>query len=170
MLKYIIISWILIQLGIFTILFYFYTHSILFKHISTSYYITFPLARTSASLINLSLSLCLISIIRLPLLFTFIPFKLKYLHFCFCISLSFWSFIHIISHYITFIKFKTFLFSHPIHITGIFLISLLIIISLLSLPYIRKTFYQSFLYSHYTFIFLFAITLIIHGNFCILKG
>lgn len=170
MLKKIIITWTLIQLGLIIGLYYYYNSLKEYRCTCLKYKTTFPLAKASASLINLSSALSLISIVRLPKLFVYIPFKLKYLHVYFSISLFMWSIIHSVSHYVKFIQFKYPLFTSGIGITGNTLLLLLCSVSLLSLPYVRRLRYQVFLYFHYIFLVIYSIILLIHGNFCFIKN
>lgn len=170
MLRKIIVICTLIQLGLIIGLYYYYNTLKEYRCTCLKYKTTFPLAKASAALINLSSALSLISIIRLPKLFIYIPFKLKYLHLYFSISLFIWSIVHSISHYIKFIQFKYPLFTSGIGITGNMLLLSLISVSLLSLPIVRRMKYQTFLYFHYAFLVIYSIVLLIHGNFCFIKN
>lgn len=164
------ILWISIQISIIVGLYYYYNNLKEYRCTCKKYKIPFPLAKASAGLINLFNSLTLISIVRFPKLFFYIPFKIKYLHIYCSISLFIWSVVHSISHYTTFIKFKYPLFTSGIGITGHILLLLLITISISSLPYFRKFLYQTFLYFHYTCFIVYIIILFIHGNFCFIKN
>lgn len=170
MLKRIIVICTIIQLSLIIGLYYYYNNLKEYRCTCKKYKTTFPLAKASAILINLTSALSLISIVRLPKLFMYIPFKLKYLHLYFAISLFTWSLVHSISHYIKFIQFKYPLYTSGIGITGNTLLLLLISVSLVSLPYIRRLRYQVFLYFHYVFLVIYSIVLFIHGNFCFIKN
>lgn len=170
MLKKIVVIWIIIQLILIIGLYYYYNTLKEYRCTCKKYKTTFPLAKASAALINLSSALALISIVRFPKLFVYIPFKLKYLHICFSISLFIWSIVHSISHYIKFMQFKYPLFTSGIGITGNLLLLSLLSVSLLSIPYVRRLRYQIFLYFHYVFLCVYSIILLIHGNLCFIKN
>jgi hypothetical protein len=170
MLKKFIVICTIIQLSLIIGLYYYYNTLKEYRCTCLKYKTTFPLAKASAALINLSSALSLISIVRLPKLFVYIPFKLKYLHIYFSVSLFIWSIIHSISHYVKFIQFKYPLFTSGIGITGNLLLLLLLLVSGLSLPIVRRLKYQTFLYFHYVFLVIYSIILLLHGNFCFIKN
>ena len=134
------------------------------------YQVPFLLARTSATLINMCLALSLLTIIRLPKRWIYIPFRMKYLHMYFSIWTCIWGIIHSIAHYKTFIIFNYQLFLSGVGATGHLLLLLLLVVCILSLSYFRRKFYQYFLYVHYVFLVLFTVVLLIHGNLCFLRN
>lgn len=158
------------QMIIFAGIYYYFSSTKEFRCTCKKYQVPFPLAKASATLINLSLSLTLLSIVRFPKKFLYIPFQLKHLHLFFSVWLFIWSIIHSVSHYITFIKFSYSLTTTFIGMTGNTLLMLLVIMSISSAPYVRKFIYQYFLYMHYVLLVLFTIVLNIHGNLCFLKN
>ena len=170
MLSYILLILTICQGIIFAVVYNYYNTRPLFVCTCKKYDIPFPLAKTTATLINFNLALCLLSIIRLPKRWIFIPFKLKYLHIYFSIWLTIWSIIHSISHYKTFLRFRYSLFTSGVGLTGHVLLLLLLSVFIISLPYFRKVMYQCFLYYHYVFLVLFTSVLLVHGNLCFLKN
>lgn len=160
----------IIQGIIFAVVYNYYNTSPLYKCTCKKYEIPFPLSRSSATLINFCLAFSLLSIIRLPKRWFFIPFKLKYLHIYFAISLTIWSIVHTVAHYKTFLRFRYSLFESTVGLTGHILLLLLLSVFVMSLPYIRKIMYQCFLYYHYIFLVLFTGVLLVHGNLCFLRN
>lgn len=168
---YIIFSILSILQGIiFAIVYNYYNTASQYRCTCKKYEIPFPLSKTSATLINFSLAFCLLSIVRLPKRWVYIPFKLKHLHVFFSIWLCIWSVIHSVSHYRTFTRFNYPLFTSGIGITGNLLLLLLLSMCITSLPYFRKIMYQVFLYFHYVVLFLFIGITIAHGNLCFLRN
>lgn len=168
---YIILTILTIIQGIiFAVVYNYYNTSPLYRCTCKKYEIPFPLSRTSAALINFSLVFSLLSIVRLPKRWFFIPFKLISLHIYFAICLIIWSIVHTVSHYRTFLKFRYSLFTSGVGLTGHILLILLLSVFVMSLPYIRRTMYQCFLYFHYIFLVLFTGVLLVHGNLCFLKN
>jgi hypothetical protein len=170
LLTLIVIILTLYQFIIFIIVYNYYNTTSQFRCTCKKYNLSFPLSKTSATLINLCLTFSLLTIIRLPKRYIYIPFRIKYLHIYFSVWICIWSIVHSISHYNTFIKFKYPLFLSGIGSTGNILLLLLLSVCIISLPYFRKRIYQYFLYFHYVFLILFTIVIIIHGNLCFLKN
>lgn len=155
---------------IFAVVYNYYNTTPQFKCTCKKYQIPFPLSRASGTLINICLAFSLLTIVRLPKRWIYIPFRIKYLHIFFSVWLCIWSIIHSIAHYNTFLKFKYPLFLSGVGSTGHILLILLLSVCILSLPYFRRRFYQYFLYVHYVFLVLFTIVLIVHGNLCFLRN
>jgi hypothetical protein len=170
LLTLIVIILTLCQGIIFAVVYNYYNTTSQFRCTCKKYQVSFPLSKTSATLINLCLAFSLLTIIRLPKRWIYIPFRIKYLHIYFSVWMCIWSIVHSISHYNTFIKFKYPLFLSGIGSTGHILLVLLLSVCIISLPYFRKRVYQYFLYFHYVFLVLFTIVLLIHGNLCFLKN
>ena len=155
---------------IFAVVYNYYNTASQFRCTCKKYQVPFPLSKTSAVLINLCLAFSLLTIIRLPKRWIYIPFRIKYLHIYFSVWMFIWSIVHSVSHYNTFIKFKYPLFLSGVGSTGHILLLLLLTVFISSLPYFRKRVYQYFLYFHYIFLILFTTILLIHGNLCFLKN
>jgi hypothetical protein len=170
LLTFIVIILSLCQCIIFAIVYNYYNTTSQFRCTCKKYQVPFPLSKTSATMINLCLTFSLLTIIRLPKRWVYIPFRMKYLHIYFAVWMCIWSIVHSVSHYHTFIKFKYPLFLSGVGSTGHILLLLLLTVFISSLPYFRKRVYQYFLYFHYVFLVLFTIILLIHGNLCFLKN
>jgi len=170
MIQSIIIIWCIIQLCLIVGLYYYYSNLVEYRCVCEKYNVTFPLAKASAFLINISSFLSLMSIVRLPKLYVYIPFKLKYMHICFSVSLCVWSIVHVVCHYIKFIRFEYGLFTSSIGISGNILVLLLVMVIILSASRIRKLYYQVFLYFHYVFMVSYSVVLFVHGNLCFIKN
>lgn len=160
----------LLQGIIFAIVYNHYNTTPQFRCTCKKYQVPFPLSRTSATLINICLAFSLLTIVRLPKKWIYIPFRIKYVHMYFSIWMCIWGVIHSVSHYKTFLKFKYPLFLSGVGFTGHLLLLLIVSVCIISLPYFRRKFYQFFLYFHYVFLVLFSAVLLVHGNLCFLKN
>lgn len=167
MFKYVLVS--VLQIPIVIGLYIYYNNLKEYRCICKRFQRTFPLAKAAAWLINICTCLLLISMVRFPKRYFYIPFKLKSIHILCSVSLCIWAIIHSVSHYIHFVKINNSLLT-MINITGVMLLFLLSSMSLISLPYMRKLKYNMFLYSHYVLFMIYIVLLLIHGNLCFIKN
>lgn len=164
--KYILLSFL--QLVIFAFLWYYYFTHPLFKCPCKKYNHGFPIAKSSAILININILFILISISKIYKKFIYInDIILKSLHVYIAISIIFWSLLHSISHYINFVNNKmSNLLLSGVGITGNLLIIFISVIILSS--YIKSN--KSYFYIiHNISTILFIITICFHGTFCTIK-
>ncbi len=157
-----------LQLTIFGCLWYYYfTHS-LFKCPCKKYNHGFPIAKSSAILININILLILISVCKIYRKLIYIKEELiTAFHRYLGLSLVFWSFVHSIAHYVNFNtnKMEKLLITSGAGLTGnlIMLFIFLIIISV----FIKNKSY--FYILHNIFSILCIIILCFHGTFCTIK-
>jgi hypothetical protein len=162
-----------LQFAIFTGLWYYYWLHPMFKCPCLKYQQSFPIAKSSAMLININLFLLLMSRIKLWRKFMYISYcNIENLHKYFVGSFISWSFIHSISHYINFIKVNNFvqLFDWGVGLTGNLIAILLILLVIFSLfKNIKENNYSVYIFLHYFITFCILILSIIHGTFCTIK-
>ena len=162
-----------LQFAIFTGLWYYYWLHPMFKCPCLKYQQSFPIAKSSAMLININLFLLLMSRIKLWNKITYIShYIIENTHKYFVTGFITWSLIHSISHYINFIKVNNFvqLFDWGVGLTGNLIIILLILLVAFSLfKNIKQRNYSVYIFLHYFITFCILTLSIIHGTFCTIK-
>ena len=168
-----LISVTFLQFAIFIGLWYYYWLHPMFKCPCLKYQQSFPIAKSSAMLININLFLLLMSRIKLWKRYIYVSyFIIENLHRYFVTSFITWSLIHSVSHYINFIKVNNFvqLFDWGVGLTGNLIIILLILLVAFSLfKNIKETNYSVYIFLHYLITFCILTLSIIHGTFCTIK-
>lgn len=162
----------LIQIPIFYAFWYYYSTHKDFKCSCKKFKETFPLAKASASLINLNLSLLIISIIKFYRKYVFLPIRFISFHYITILYIYGWSIIHTIAHYFNFQKLKIHSYSYfswGVGFTGHFLLVIMMCFPLFSLPIIRKLYFHKFIISHNIFFIIFVSFIYIHQTFCFIK-
>lgn len=157
-----------LQITIFSSLWYYYFIDSLFKCPCKKYYQGFPIAKSSAILININMCMMLISLSKTYKKFIYIRNNtLKKIHIYLGSSIVFWSSIHSISHYINFIKnnMSKLLITSGSGLTGNFLILFLILIIFSSRIVNSSIFYVI----HNISTIILIVFLCIHGSFCTIK-
>ena len=156
-----------LQFSIFGILWYYYFKNPLFKCPCKKYYQGFPIAKSSATLININILTILISLSKTYKKFIYIRNNtLKKIHIYFGLSIVFWSIVHSISHYINFIKHMSILLINSgSWLTGNILIFFLIIIVISTRINNSSIFYII----HNISTIILMIIICIHGSFCTIK-
>lgn len=157
-----------LQITIFSSLWYYYFIDSLFKCPCKKYYQGFPIAKSSAILININMCMMLISLSKTYKKFIYIRNNtLKKIHIYLGSSIVFWSSIHSISHYINFIKnnMSKLLITSGSGLTGNFLILFLILIIFSSHIVNSSIFYVI----HNISTIILIVFLCIHGSFCTIK-
>lgn len=166
--NYIFILSSFLQITIFSGLWIYYLKNPLFKCPCKKYQQGFPIAKSSAYLININIFIMLtsISISKIVKRFIYIPNHIiTKIHLYIGFSLFFWSFIHIVAHYINFINNNINLMSGA-GLTGNILFLCLVFI-FISTKFQLNISYFYILHNISTIIFL--IITIFHGSFCTIK-
>lgn len=162
-----------LQFAIFIGLWYYYWLHPMFKCPCLKYQQSFPIAKSSAMLININLFLLIMSRIRLWQRFMYVSYiVIENLHRYFVISFIIWSSIHSVSHYINFIKVNNFvqLFDWGVGLTGNLILILLILLVTFSLfKTVKENNYSIYISLHYIITFCILVLSIIHGTFCTIK-
>ncbi len=162
-----------LQFAIFTGLWYYYWLHPMFKCPCLKYQQSFPIAKSSAMLININLFLLLMSRIKLWKRYIYLSyFIIENIHKYFVASFVIWSLIHSISHYINFIKVNNFvqLFDWGVGLTGNLIIILIILLVIFSFfRSIKEKNYSIYIFLHYFITFCILTLSVIHGTFCTIK-
>jgi hypothetical protein len=161
----------IVQLAIFTGLWYYYWSHPTFKCPCLKYQQSFPVAKASAMLININLFMMLMSYIQLWRRFIYISqYTVSFLHKYFVIGFSSWSVVHVVAHYINFLKTNTVneLFSWGVGLSGN-IMALFIMILVLVSSFKKSLNYSVYLVIHYSIVFVLISLIIIHGTFCTIK-
>lgn len=131
----------------------------------------FPIAKASAMLININLFFILMTSIKLWRRFIYISyFTLQSLHSYLAISFVSWSLIHLVAHYINFIKVNNLveLLDWGVGLTGNLIIILIILLIITSLSRkVQEINYSLYISLHYIIIIGIITLTIIHGTFYI---
>lgn len=162
-----------LQFAIFTGLWYYYWLNPMFKCPCLKFQETFPIAKSSAMLININLFLLLMSRIKLWLRFVYVSkYIVETLHKYFVIGFIFWSLVHSVAHYINFIKIRNFsqFLDWGVGLTGNILIILITLLTIFSLfKSVKENYYSLYISLHYIITFCILTVSIIHGTFCTIK-
>lgn len=160
----------ILELFLFSGIFYYFYTSPLFTCSCKKFFISFPLAKTTGWLININLFLLLLFQSKFLKKKFFISFSLKFLHYSILIYLYSWTLIHVICHYINFYKLNKYnVFSWGVGFTGHILVFCFLLLLFLSCPYFRRNKYHVFITMHYFLLFCVVIFSSIHGTFCFFK-
>lgn len=163
----------LIQIAIFSGLWFYYGSHSTFKCPCLKYQQSFPVAKASAMLININLFFTIMSYIKLWRRFIYISsFILNSLHNYFIISFISWTFIHVIAHYVNFIKVSDIvdIFTSGTGLTGnIMIICIITLISFSWLTNLKQTRYSLYITVHHLTVFILLALSIVHGTFCTIK-
>jgi len=157
-----------LELIIFGSLWYYYFINPLFKCPCKKYFQGFPIAKASATLININIFMMLISLSKTYKKFIYIKRNtLKNLHIYFGSAIIFWSIVHSISHYINFIKsnMPKLLITSGSGLTGNFLILFFILLLISTRVQNSSIFYII----HNISTIILIVLLCIHGSFCTIK-
>ena len=169
------LSCIIFALGVQTLIFigywYYFSQHPQYKCACKKFQITFPLAKTSASLINANIAFLIIGTIQFYRKYIFVPFSFKFLHYIFVTFIYIWSITHIVSHYINLSKYYNFnlYFSWGVGFTGHFLTLVLIAFFIFSMPVFRQHFFHKFIVIHNVLFAIFISFIFIHSTFCFIK-
>lgn len=168
--RFALLGYLAIQFTIFVIVWFLYVQKE-YKCSCQRFSFTFPLAKSSACLININVFLILCFACKTPRKFLYLKFfNFKLLHYTFVFFLFFWSFLHSISHYVNNVKtFGQLHFQHWTLALGNLLIVTLLFLLIVSLPFFRKYHFTSFLVFHWSLVMSFIAILILHGSFCFFK-
>ena len=163
----------LLQLAIFIGVWYYYLLHPMFKCECLKYQQSFPIAKSSAMLININLFLIVMSRIKLLKRFMYISsFIIENIHKYFVFSFITWSLIHSVAHYINFIKVDNYiqLIDWGVGLTGNIMIILIILLVTFSFfKTIKHQNYSVYIFLHYTITFCILALYIIHGTFCTIR-
>lgn len=158
------------QLLIFFIAWYYYFTHPTFKCPCIKFYHGFPLAKSSALLINFNLFLLLLFSSKFYRRYLYIPIKPKTIHLVVVLFLVFWSLFHSICHYTNISRITTNFtlaaFGTSVGLTGHTLLLLLILLWVTT-KLIRT--HEVFVFSHLVLSIVFISIASIHGTFCFIK-
>jgi hypothetical protein len=157
-----------LQFIIFGSLWYYYFINPLFKCPCKKYFQGFPIAKASATLININIFMILIILSKTYKKFIYIKINtLKKIHIYLGSAIIFWSTIHSISHYINFIKsnMPKLLITSGSGLTGNFLILFFVLLLISTRVQNSSIFY--IIHNISTIIIIFMVC--IHGTFCTIK-
>ena len=188
--KYLILFlWLAAQIGLFTYTFIFYFTSDDVKTFRKLLGITLPVARASAAVLRLNISLVLFSVCRKTISFlrpTFlnkiIPFDRNIdFHKLVGWTIVLFSALHVIAHALNFRNYdehtkemdlhlsaEYLSFGHPTGITGMLMTATLFLMATSAYYKIRRPHFEIFWYTHHLFIIFFGLY-VVHGSFCLIK-
>jgi len=124
-------------------------------------------AKTSALLINYNLCFSLVSCLKFPKMYVFLPFSSNKLHMFHTLFIYLWSTIHIIAHYLNYSHFQL---NWGVGFTGLILASILIAFLVVSIPIVKKKLYHKFFIYHCILFIMFVVFTLFHGSFCFFKN